>query len=391
MRLSSHLAKLCLLSSASSITPGADDCYPCSHLVIIGGMANREQTRRADIVFALLMGLIAYVLWVLRHTILLIYVSILFAVIFTPVVRRIQRVSVGKWHPSRGVALLILLTAIAATLGIIFFVVLPPILHDAQGLAQDLPQQLHQLAQRIQDFPLLRNFALQLKPEALAQHFSDFLRRGLDALSGVIGGVMDTLILALLIPYFILEGQSAFEWTLSLVPIANRQRLSASLTRGAHRAQRWLTGQALLMLILASLTAAVLGAMHVRYFYALALLAGLANFVPVVGPMVTVALASVAALLDSWWKVLGVVVFYLSYQQLENAYLSPRIMQAKVGLPAVVVIIALAVGGALAGVLGALIAVPTAAIIATLANEYLAKNEYHTASNESTSTVRRSS
>lgn len=347
-------------------------------------MANREQTRRADIVFALLMGLIAYALWFFRHTILLIYVSILFAVIFTPVVRRIERVSVGKWHPSRGVALLILLAAIAAMLGLIFFVVLPPILHDAQGLAQDLPEQLQQLSRRIQHFPLGRKLATQLKPEALAQHFTDILRRGVDAVSGVIGGVMDALILALLIPYFILDGQSAFEWALSLVPIANRQRLSTSLARGAHRAQRWLTGQALLMLILASLTAAVLGAMHVRYFYALALLAGLANFVPVVGPLVTVALASVAAAIDSWLKVLGVVVFYLSYQQLENAYLSPRIMQANVGLPPVVVIIALAVGGALAGVLGALVAVPTAAIIATLANEYLAKNKYDATSDDCT-------
>jgi predicted PurR-regulated permease PerM len=339
-------------------------------------MAKREQTRRADIVFALVMGLLAYVFWVLRHTILLIYVSILFAVIFTPVVRRIERVSLGKWHASRGVALLILLAALAAMLGIIFFVVLPPIVHDAQGLAQDLPEQVHQLSQRLQDFPLGRKLAAQLKPDALAQHFTDLLRRVLNAVSGVIGGVMDALILALLSAYFILDGRSAFEWTLSLVPTVDRQRLSTTLRSGAHRAQRWLTGQALLMLILGSLTAVVLGAMHVRYFYALALFAGLANFVPVVGPIVTVALASVAALLDSWLKVLGVVIFYLSYQQVENAYLSPRIMQANVGLSPVVVIISLAIGGALAGVLGALVAVPTAAMIATLVSEYLAKNEY---------------
>jgi predicted PurR-regulated permease PerM len=338
-------------------------------------MGNGVQTRRADIVFALVMGLTVYVLWVLRHTILLIYVSILFAVIFTPVVGRIQSISVGKWHASRGVALLILLAVIAAVLGIIFFFVLPPILHDAQGLAQDLPEQVHQLSQRLQHFPLGRKLATQMKPDALAQHFTDILRRAFNAVSGVIGGVMDAFILALLISYFILDGRSAFEWTLSLVPIVDRQRLSTTLRRGAHRAQRWLTGQALLMLILGSLTALVLGALHVRYFYALALVAALANFVPVVGPFVTVALASVAALLDSWLKVLGVVIFYLSYQQLENAYLSPKIMQAHVGLAPVVVIIALAVGGALAGVLGAVVAVPTAAMIATLASEYLSKNE----------------
>ena len=324
---------------------------------------------------AFVMGLAAYVLWFLRHTILLIYVSVLLAVIFTPVVRRIQRVSLGKSHPSQGMAIVILLAAIAAVLAILFLIVLPPILHDAQGLAQDLPGQLQQLSHKLQDFPFGPKLATELKPDAVVQHFTDLLRGGLNTVLGLAGGIVDVLLLALLIPYFILDGRFAFEWSLSLVPIVDRRRLSTTLSRGAHRAQRWLTGQALLMLILASLTAVVLGALHVRYFYALAVLAGLANFVPVVGLIVTVALASLAALFDSWLKVLGVIIFYLSYQQLENAYLSPRIMQSNVGLAPVVVIVALAVGGALAGILGALVAVPTAAIIATMASEYFIRNE----------------
>jgi predicted PurR-regulated permease PerM len=84
-----------------------------------------------------------------------------------------------------------------------------------------------------------------------------------------------------------------------------------------------------------------------------------------------VVVAGVVAALDSWMKVLGVVIFYVIYQQVENAYLSPTIMKAKVGLPGIAVIVALAIGGALAGITGALVSVPTAAIIATLLNEYV--------------------
>ncbi|HEX8926455.1 MAG TPA: AI-2E family transporter, partial [Terriglobales bacterium] len=112
-------------------------------------------------------------------------------------------------------------------------------------------------------------------------------------------------------------------------------------------------------------------ALGIRYFYALALFAALANFVPILGPIVTVILAGAVAAMDSWMKLLGVIVFYLVYQQIENSYLTPHIMKSTVELPAVSVIVALAIGGALAGIPGAMIAVPTAALIATIVSEYL--------------------
>jgi predicted PurR-regulated permease PerM len=68
---------------------------------------------------------------------------------------------------------------------------------------------------------------------------------------------------------------------------------------------------------------------------------------------------------------LGVLIFYLVYQQVENSYLTPRIMKSSVGLPAVAVIVALAIGGELAGILGAIVAVPTAALVSTVVNEYI--------------------
>ena len=81
-------------------------------------------------------------------------------------------------------------------------------------------------------------------------------------------------------------------------------------------------------------------------------------------------------MLDSWSKLLGVVIFYLVYQQVENAYLTPRIMKAQVGLPGIAVIVALMTGAALAGLLGAIVAVPTTAMLATLLDEYAVKERH---------------
>jgi predicted PurR-regulated permease PerM len=87
-------------------------------------------------------------------------------------------------------------------------------------------------------------------------------------------------------------------------------------------------------------------------------------------------LSSTVAALDSGTKFLGVVGFYFLYQQFENAYLYPKVMRYSVDLPPLAVIVALSIGAALAGVLGALIAVPTAAVLGVLLDEYFVR--FHT-------------
>jgi predicted PurR-regulated permease PerM len=137
--------------------------------------------------------------------------------------------------------------------------------------------------------------------------------------------------------------------------------------------RKWMIGQALLMLIIGSASAVALGFMRVRYFILLAAIAGLANIIPFLGAILTVILASLAAAMDSTLKVLGVLIFYFVYMQVENAYLTPRIMESQVGLSSTAVLVALLIGDEFAGVAGALVAVPTAVLVSVLLNEYVVK------------------
>jgi predicted PurR-regulated permease PerM len=81
------------------------------------------------------------------------------------------------------------------------------------------------------------------------------------------------------------------------------------------------------------------------------------------------------AAVDSWGRVLGVAIFFAIYEQLENSFLVPHIMRQRVGLPGLAILVALLVGFALAGVMGALVAVPTAVLVGELADEYLVRKE----------------
>ena len=93
--------------------------------------------------------------------------------------------------------------------------------------------------------------------------------------------------------------------------------------------------------------------------------------IPVVGPILSAVPALAVAATVSPQKAIFVLIFFVLQQQLENHILVPKIMSRQVGVSAVTVIIALLIGGSLAGIVGAILAVPTAAILQVVAGELL--------------------
>jgi predicted PurR-regulated permease PerM len=325
--------------------------------------------RRSDIVFTFALALGLYIAWLVRDVLLLIYVSALFAVVLTPAIDAVRRLRVGHWHPSRGIAAVIIVVAGLAAIALFFTFALPPIFRDMQAFAADWPRRVSQLVARFQHLPYADRFNL-----TSLQHSLDVAIGGAVGLfTGIAGGVFWFFSWLLLTAYFIADGEHTFSWLMSLFPTAQRARLETTLLRAQGRVSNWLLGQGALMLILGCTSAIVFGLLRIKYFYALAVFAGLANIVPVVGPVASVILAATVAGLDSWTKLAGVLIFYFVYQQIENAFLTPRIMKSTVDLPPLAVIIALSLGASLAGILGALVAVPTAALVAVLLDEYLVK------------------
>ena len=110
----------------------------------------------------------------------------------------------------------------------------------------------------------------------------------------------------------------------------------------------------------------------IPFFYVLALIAGVGELIPVVGPIISAIPALAVAATVSWNKVLFVLIFFVVQQQFENHVLVPKVMQRQVGVSPVTVIVSLLIGGNLLGILGVLLAVPTAAIIQVLFNELAA-------------------
>ncbi|HEX5283889.1 MAG TPA: AI-2E family transporter [Bryocella sp.] len=337
----------------------------------------QEQSRaiRGYILFFFAMLILLGVLWELRSVLEIVYVSALFAVVLSPIVQQVMKLKLFGRELSRTVAVLGLVIIVFLLLGSFFVFALPPALHDVERFAADLPQRLPAMAEKARHLPFADHLGLDTLGEK-AQHIAATAASYVVATAPKwIARLLDVITTGVLCIYFMLEGEFAYFYFLSFIPVDHRDRLERTLLAAEGRMSKWLIGQAALMLILGVTSTAVFHGLHVRYAVLLGVLMGLFNIVPVLGGITTILLAAAVAAMDSWSKMAGVFVFYFIYLQIENAFLTPRIMRTSVNLMGLSVLIALLAGTELAGVVGALVAVPSAALVAVIMDEYLVQQD----------------
>ena len=336
--------------------------------------AQSKHNVRGHIVFFFAVALALYVAWLIRGVLVLLYVSALFAVVLSPVVRATSRIQIGRWKPFHGsTAILILLLAVAGAFAVFGFFALPPVINDLQALTGELPTRIPAILAKVREVP----YADRLDAADMISWIQRWLSSGaaylLFSFRAWAGALVEVIAGFVLTLYFILEGDGAYRWFLSFVPTAARQRLDATLRRAAGRMEKWLLGQLSLMLILGTLSTIVYLVLGVRYAYVLGVVTGLLNLIPVLGAAVSLVLAMLVAAIDSWGRVVGVAIFFVLYLQIENSWLTPRIMRSRVQLPALAIFVTLLLGSALGGIAGAMVAIPTAVLVSVLVEEYLVK------------------
>jgi predicted PurR-regulated permease PerM len=330
---------------------------------------------RSHILFGVAVLLLLALAWGIRKELLILYVSALFAVVLMPAVSRITRLNLRGYHPSRAVAIILLIAAVAGVLALFFTTGLPPVLSDLRQFSDELPQRIPDIGARLKRVPFADRFGVETLAQRAVGAFDATASYLFTSVPLWLTHLFDILTAVFLCIYFMLEGEHAYRFFLSLVPTDQRSRLNSTLKRAERKISKWLVGQGALMLILGISSIIVFGFLHVRYFLLLGFLMGLLNIIPIAGGVITITLVAIVAALDSWTKMTGVLIFYLIYVNIENVYLIPRIMRSSVNLMGLTVLVSLLLGTALAGVVGALVSVPTAALITVLLDEYAVKKD----------------
>jgi predicted PurR-regulated permease PerM len=322
--------------------------------------------------------IILWAVYQVRTVLLLIYVAGLLAVGFSPIVRLIQRqkvLPIGTRRFPRWLAILVLYIVILGTLTGVAFMVLPPLVDQAQQLWTALPGMFD----RAQGFLMARGILREpLTREAVERmpvgESTQALGTVLGAVGAVLGGLFGLFTILILTFYLLVEADSLRDTMLRLFPARNRPRVAAAAADITLKVSAWLGGQLLLGAIIGVTSAIGLWLLGIPFFYVLALISAVGELIPVVGPILAAIPAIAVAATVSMEKVLFVIVFFVAQQQFENHVLVPKVMERQVGVTAVTVIVALLIGGSLLGIVGALLAVPTAAILQVILTELTADN-----------------
>ena len=300
----------------------------------------------------------------------LILTAAVLAVGLDPSVRWLERRGLGR-GTAVGVIVLLGLLGLAAFL----WFVIPEFVDQAKAFAGDLPQLLKRLSARddwigrfIGNADLQRHFqdVVENAPSDVANSFGSVV----GVTSRITGLVFRLLTIGVLTVYFMLTYPAARRVVVSRVRERERERLDRFFGTVTRRIGGYVSGKFVLSGLSAIVAGIVLVLLGVQLWLPLAVWAGIAGLIPIVGAYLGAAPAVLIALSDSTGTALIVLLFFVVWQQVYDYVLSPRIMKDAVDLSPAVVMVTTIIGGSIGGLFGILLALPVAAAIKALADEY---------------------
>ena len=308
---------------------------------------------------------VLFLLVEVRRTLVWLVVAAFFAVALYPVVNWLERRVTWCRRPLATLAVYLLVFLVLGGLVAAFAV---PLAHQSTTFADQLPGLINDAkAGRGPIGSLLeRTNALQYvqqNQDRIRQMASGLTTPAAGVLRGVATGIAGAVTIFVLSYLMVLEGPKMTETTLNLLSPQHRERARRVATDCAKSVTGYISGNLLISVICGVLTYIVLKVMGVPFAGLISLFVALADLIPLVGATLGAVVATIAGFVHSVPAGIVLIVFFVVYQQLENHLLQPVILSRTVKLNPLAVLVAILVFVELAGVLGALLAIPVAGII----------------------------
>ena len=325
-------------------------------------------------------------IWSLRHVLVLMFTGVVLAMALCTLVGQLRAVR----PMSRGIALLTCIGGLLGGLAIASAVVIPPFVREFAVLIEQLPEAARILISSIlssidrvsdaiygidtlPDLKELGSAERRLIPDGSS--LLSGVGTGLVSLVGVAGNLGNGLLRVLFVMAIGLmisvQPQAYRDVSIQLVPSFYRRRARRILTLCGEALSSWMVGVLISSLAVALLCGIALSLLGVKLVLANALLAGLLNVIPNVGPTISTVFPMAVAILDAPWKAVAVLGAYVLIQNLESYLITPSVMQHQVKLLPGLTLMAQFIFTLLFGPLGLLMALPLAVVIQVLVREIL--------------------
>ncbi|MDO8617948.1 MAG: AI-2E family transporter [Candidatus Uhrbacteria bacterium] len=308
-------------------------------------------------------------LWLIRDIVLYVFIAILLAGVIYPFARW-----AAAHHFPKGLAVLIFYLLFFGLIGLILTLLIPIIVTESKNLVSTFggsASWINDASNVLKEFSDRHGFSQNLRSSL--DNLSATAPKTLGSLFGIVtsvfGGIAGFIIVLVLSFYLIVEDEAVRKLFLNIVPLRYHEFAVQAGWSIIDKLGSWLRGQLVLGLIIGTLYFIGFSLIGVPYALLLAILGGLLEFIPYVGPFIAAVPAIYLALSDSPLKAVVVLILIVIIQQLENNVIVPKVMQKVVGLNPIVSIVAFMIGAKLFGVVGAIFAIPVATAISVAWSE----------------------
>jgi len=325
-------------------------------------------------IFKTILILLALVfLYMVRDIVLLLFIAVIIAAALDPAVNFLQK----KKIPRSASALLIYLVLFSIVALIISFLI-PPLGTQIRDFSSHSSQYLKSTGG---EFSLERGFfssdnisvAVGKIISEFGNGLTDITQNIFSKTVGILSGLISVIVVFSMAFYMVMNEDGIKKFFVSITPQMKKDYAANLTDRIKDKIGKWMAGQLVLMVIIFALDYIGLSLIGIPYALVLAILAGILEIVPYVGPIVAAVPGVVLGFLVSPVTGLLALVVYAIAQQFETHVVVPQVMKKAVGLNPVVTIVAIMIGFKLAGVLGAIISVPAATAISLFISDLMNK------------------
>jgi len=309
-------------------------------------------------------AILFWFLWAIRNILVSLFVVAILVAAFSPLVEKLYKKKVPRF-----LSVFLIYLILTFLFSMLVYLIVPPIVWQVREFTHNLPlfiQRIALISDQFQEYlPIF-----QKSLENVAQNLSKLTLNIWSATLTIFGGLVSFLTV-LVLTFYILVGKEKIKGILiSFVPEKQKEQVVRIFQKVGLKIGAWVRGQIILCLLIGLVSYIILAIFKVPYALILAVIAGVLEIVPNIGPILSGLVAILFALSISPFTALIVGISYLGVQQLESQILVPKIMGKAVGVSPVLVIVALLVGGKLFGVAGAILAIPVAAAIQVVVSEW---------------------
>lgn len=338
-------------------------------------LSSQQNPRTLDISWGTIIKIAAgflgiYIVYLVRDILIWIIFALIISILFNPAIKFLQRLKIP-----RALSVVFVYLTVFGFLAVSIFGIAPMFISEIQQFSQLFPQYFERIA------PTLSNLGIEAfeNMETFNKTMIQMLQKAssdiLSALGLIFGGIGSTLFVLSIALFLSLE-EKGIERVLALIAPKKYEAHTLSIwEKSQNKVSAWFGARILTCIFVGILFFIALLLFKTKYALTLAFLATILNFVPIIGPIITGVVAFAFIALESWSKGIFVLIVFILIQQVENNILTPALTKKFVGISPVLVLISLAIGGKLLGIVGAILAVPMAGIAFEFLGDFLKRKK----------------